>query len=127
MDVHNASRTVYLSRCVTSSSGAGWDWPRWPPRRRWSPARAQSPKRGGTLSVRLWDPPHFDPHLTISYKTHIAYSFTTAVSSGTRWAPPSPRALSPSKATWRSRGPSPRDELHLQAPQGRALAEQGAG
>ena len=62
---------------MTSSSGAGWDWPPWPPRRPlWSPARAQSPKRGGTLSLRLWDPPHFDPHLTISYKTHIAYSFT---------------------------------------------------
>jgi hypothetical protein len=42
----------------------------------WSPARAQTPKRGGTLSLRLWDPPHFDPHLTISYKTHIVYSFT---------------------------------------------------
>jgi len=41
-----------------------------------SPARAQAPKRGGTLSLRLWDPPHFDPHLTISYKTHIIYSFT---------------------------------------------------
>src|SRR6266566_2089195 len=43
---------------------------------RFSPALAQSPKRGGTLSLRLWDPPHFDPHQTISYKTHIAYSFT---------------------------------------------------
>ena len=42
----------------------------------WSPASAQAPKRGGTLSLRLWDPPHFDPHLTISYKTHIVYSFT---------------------------------------------------
>ena len=42
----------------------------------WTPAHAQAPKRGGTLSLRLWDPPHFDPHLTISYKTHIAYSFT---------------------------------------------------
>jgi peptide/nickel transport system substrate-binding protein len=40
------------------------------------PAWGQTPKRGGTLSVRLWDPPHFDPHLTVSYKTHIAYSFT---------------------------------------------------
>jgi hypothetical protein len=34
-------------------------------------AHAQAPKRGGTLSLRLWDPPHWDPHLTISYKTHI--------------------------------------------------------
>jgi peptide/nickel transport system substrate-binding protein len=41
-----------------------------------TPARAQAPKRGGTLNVRLWDPPHFDPHLTVSYKTHIAYTFT---------------------------------------------------
>ncbi|MCI0584944.1 MAG: peptide ABC transporter, partial [Chloroflexi bacterium] len=35
-------------------------------------ARAQAPKRGGTLSVRAWDPPHFDPMLTVSYKTHVA-------------------------------------------------------
>jgi peptide/nickel transport system substrate-binding protein len=40
------------------------------------PALAQAPKRGGTLSLRLWDPPHFDPQLTVSYKTHILYSFT---------------------------------------------------
>ena len=38
--------------------------------------RAQAPKRGGTLSVRAWDPPHFDPMLTVSYKTHVALSFT---------------------------------------------------
>jgi len=44
----------------------------------WYPgfADAQTPKRGGTLNLRLWDPPHFDPHLTISYKTHIPYTFT---------------------------------------------------
>ena len=41
-----------------------------------APARAQTPKRGGTLSLRLWDPPHFDPYLQVSYKTHIVYSFT---------------------------------------------------
>jgi peptide/nickel transport system substrate-binding protein len=39
-------------------------------------ASAQTPKRGGTLSLRLWDPPHFDPHLTISYKTHVLYTFS---------------------------------------------------
>jgi peptide/nickel transport system substrate-binding protein len=38
--------------------------------------RAQSPKRGGTLAIRTYDPPHFDPFQTISYKTHIALSFT---------------------------------------------------
>ena len=40
------------------------------------PAWAQTPRRGGVLTIRGWDPPHFDPHLTVSYKTHIAYSFT---------------------------------------------------
>src|SRR6266481_2797361 len=39
-------------------------------------ALAQTPKRGGTISLRLWDPPHFDPHLTISYKTNVLYTFT---------------------------------------------------
>ena len=39
-------------------------------------AGAQTPKRGGTLAIRTWDPPHFDPFQTISYKTHIALSFT---------------------------------------------------
>ena len=38
--------------------------------------RAQTPKRGGLLTLRLWDPPHFDPMLTISYRTNIVYSFT---------------------------------------------------
>lgn len=37
---------------------------------------AQAPRRGGSLTLRLWDPPHFDPHLTVSYKTHVALSFT---------------------------------------------------
>src|SRR5213080_4347320 len=41
-----------------------------------SHARGQTPKRGGTLALRTWDPPHFDPLQTISYKTHIALSFT---------------------------------------------------
>jgi len=37
---------------------------------------AQTPKRGGALAIRTYDPPHFDPFQTISYKTHIALSFT---------------------------------------------------
>jgi len=41
-----------------------------------STVRSQAPKRGGTLSLRLWDPPHFDHMLTISYKTNILLSFT---------------------------------------------------
>ena len=40
--------------------------------------RAQAPKRGGTLNLRLWDPPHFDLHAGggLSYKLHIPMSFT---------------------------------------------------
>ena len=30
-------------------------------------ASAQSPKRGGTLTLRLWDPPHWDPYLIIAF------------------------------------------------------------
>src|SRR5438477_6724974 len=41
-----------------------------------SVAPAQTPKRGGTLAIRTWAPPHFDQFQTISYKTHIALSFT---------------------------------------------------
>jgi peptide/nickel transport system substrate-binding protein len=37
---------------------------------------AQTPKRGGTLALRTWDPPHWDHLQTISYKTHIPLTFT---------------------------------------------------
>jgi hypothetical protein len=40
-----------------------------------STLQAQAPKRGGTLNLRTWDPPHFDHMLTISYKTHIPLTF----------------------------------------------------
>src|SRR5262245_22030391 len=36
----------------------------------------QTPKRGGTLSLRMWDPPHFDHILAHAYKTHVVISFT---------------------------------------------------
>jgi ABC-type transport system substrate-binding protein len=39
-------------------------------------AQTPTPKRGGTVSLRLWDPPHFDPHLTISYKINVLYTFS---------------------------------------------------
>src|SRR5262249_29465964 len=40
-------------------------WPLSRPPALWG-AEAGQPKRGGILRVRGWDPPHFDPHLTIS-------------------------------------------------------------
>src|SRR5262245_51639192 len=41
-----------------------------------SAAHAQTPKRGGTLTLRVWDPPHFDPYLVVAFKTQVVYSFT---------------------------------------------------
>src|SRR6267143_617410 len=38
--------------------------------------RAQTPKRGGTLTIRAWDPPLFDPMLTTAYRVQIPLSFT---------------------------------------------------
>ena len=75
MDAHTPSKRFLSRRDLLKWGGAGLAAAATTPAV-WSPARAQSPKRGGTLSLRLWDPPHWDPHLTISYKTHIAYSFT---------------------------------------------------
>ncbi len=40
------------------------------------PLAAQAPKRGGTLSLRTWDPPHFDQSTVHAYKTHVVISFT---------------------------------------------------
>src|SRR5262245_21661646 len=40
------------------------------------PAHAQTPRRGGIFRISAGDPPHFDPHLTVGWATHIALSFT---------------------------------------------------
>src|SRR5256714_2635449 len=46
----------------------------WPLRTVWS-AEAGQPKRGGILRVLGYDPVHFDPHLTINFKTNTTLSF----------------------------------------------------
>ncbi|HEX9187419.1 MAG TPA: ABC transporter substrate-binding protein, partial [Vicinamibacteria bacterium] len=71
MDAHASPGRGLTRRDVLKGGAAGLAATALPRR-----ASAQAPKRGGTLSLRLWDPPHWDPHLTISYKTHIAYTFT---------------------------------------------------
>jgi peptide/nickel transport system substrate-binding protein len=48
--------------------------PLWSPLALWG-AEAAQPKRGGILRVRGYDPVHFDPHQTISFKTHTTLSF----------------------------------------------------
>jgi len=49
-------------------------WPLHQPPALWG-AEAGQPKRGGILRVRGIDPPHFDPHLTLNFKTHTTLSF----------------------------------------------------
>jgi peptide/nickel transport system substrate-binding protein len=49
-------------------------WPLHHPPALWG-AEAGQPKRGGILRVRGIDPPHFDPHLTLNFKTHTTLSF----------------------------------------------------
>ena len=71
MDAHASSGSGLTRRDILKGGAAGLAAAGLPGR-----AWAQAPKRGGTLSLRLWEPPHWDPYLTISYKTHIAYSFT---------------------------------------------------
>src|SRR4029450_13682414 len=39
-------------------------------------ARAQGPKRGGTLTLRAWDPPLFDQMLQTAYRVQIPITFT---------------------------------------------------
>ena len=41
-----------------------------------SGARAQTPKRGGTVTIRGWDPPFFDPMLSTAYRVNIPLTFT---------------------------------------------------
>ena len=48
-------------------------WPLSRPSTLWG-AEAGPPRRGGILRVRGWDPPHFDPHLTIAPATHFTLS-----------------------------------------------------
>src|ERR671931_637592 len=49
-------------------------WPLHRPPALWG-AEAGPPKRGGILRVRGYDPPHFDPHLTLNFKTNTTLSF----------------------------------------------------
>jgi peptide/nickel transport system substrate-binding protein len=49
-------------------------WPLSRPPALWGAAAGQ-PRRGGILRVRGYDPVHFDPHLTLNFKTHTTLSF----------------------------------------------------
>jgi peptide/nickel transport system substrate-binding protein len=49
-------------------------WPLQCPPALWG-AEGGPPKRGGILRVRGYDPPHFDHHLTLNFKTNTTLSF----------------------------------------------------
>ena len=49
-------------------------WPLSHPPVLWG-AEAAQPRRGGILRVRGYDPVHFDPHLTLNFKTNNTLSF----------------------------------------------------
>jgi peptide/nickel transport system substrate-binding protein len=49
-------------------------WPLYGPSALWA-EEGGAPKRGGILRVRGYDPVHFDPHLTINFKTNNTLSF----------------------------------------------------
>jgi peptide/nickel transport system substrate-binding protein len=49
-------------------------WPRPRPQTLWA-AEVGQPKRGGILRVRGYDPPHFDHHLALNFKTDSTLSF----------------------------------------------------
>ena len=63
-----------LLKASLAAGVAAWGRPLARPPALWG-ADAGPPKRGGILRLRGWDPPHFDPHLTLDPKTHNTLSF----------------------------------------------------
>src|SRR5262249_1732225 len=68
--------TTMVSRRQFLTIGAGGLAAASLPSRAIAQAPAGAPKRGGTLNLRTWDPPHFDHILAHAYKTHVVISFT---------------------------------------------------
>ena len=95
--------------------------------RAWAQATAQTPKRGGTLTLRTWDPPHFDHILAHAYKTHVVVSFTHSRLLRHKAGAAVPPGIV--HAGGRPRGVVAADERHhvrVQAAQGRPLSRQAA-
>ncbi len=63
-----------LLQAGLTAAGVMSTWPLATPSPLWG-AEPGPPKHGGILRVRGWDPPHFDPHLTIAPFTHWTLSF----------------------------------------------------
>ena len=72
-EVVGISRRALLQAGLAASTTLA-TWPLQSPPALWG-AEAGQPKRGGILRVAGYDPPHFDPHLTLNFKTNTTLSF----------------------------------------------------
>src|SRR5947207_2312728 len=71
---HRQLQGVRRRDLLKAGLAAGLTMSAWPLRPVWS-AEAGQPKRGGILRVHGYDPPHFDHHLTLNFKTNTTLSF----------------------------------------------------
>jgi peptide/nickel transport system substrate-binding protein len=71
-DPQGLSRRALLKAGLAAGVMSAWPFSK--PSSLWA-GEVGPPKRGGILHVRGWDPPHFDPHLTIAPFTHFTLSF----------------------------------------------------
>src|SRR3989442_12779758 len=65
-------REVLKAGLAAGAALSTWSLPS--PTALWGAETGQS-KRSGILRVRGYDPIHFDPHLTLTFKTHTTLSF----------------------------------------------------
>src|SRR5712691_6046634 len=91
-------------------------------------AHSQAPKRGGTLSLRLWDPPHWDPYLTrlVQDPHRLLLHPQSAPQAQGRAGRPAGH-LSDRRRSGRVLDPAERDDVHVQAEEGSPLAGQATG
>ncbi len=74
---HHTAQGISRRELLHTGLAAGMTLSAWSldrPRLLWG-REAGSPKRGGILRVRGYDPVHFDPHLTLNFKTNTTLSF----------------------------------------------------
>lgn len=63
-------------------------------------ALAQTPKKGGTLTVRAWDPPHFDHSLVHAYSCSASTTPASRATGATSRIPRSTTCSSGSAGPW---------------------------